>query len=630
MKSGLLKTFKGLCATSMIALGMSGVLSTAPIAADMEGQIRWDLTDLYASGDAWTAAHDAALKEIEKLPALQGTLGESSETLAAASNQISAVYKEVIRLFVYATLKADEDLREAEDQERRSKAQALLSKMGQAVSFTSPETLAIGSEKIEAFIAENKKLANHAFGLRNTLRQEAHTLGLEAEGVMANASNSLAGPRSVYGLLANAAIEWPTITLSTGEEVTLNQAGYSKHRASMNREDRKAVFDAFWDTWKKYEAPFGAMLDSHVKGHVFTAKSRKYDSALASATSGSNIPTDVYKALVKAANDNLPRMHKYLKLRERMLGLEDSHYYDIYPETTALSREFSLDEAKELTLLSLEPFGKEYLDALKKGFAQEWMHVYPQPGKRPGAYMFGSAYDVHPYVLLNYNKGFDDVSTFSHEWGHAVHTMLSKQNNSFENFSYSTYTAELASTTNEVLLQEYMLKQDISDEERLFYIDQALGGIRGTFFRQTMFAEFELKIHEMAEAGEPLSGSKMTQIYLDLLRKYHGHDKGIMTIDEAYAIEWAYIPHFYRNFYVYQYATSITGGTAFAERMREGDASATTDYVNVLKAGGAEHPYYLLKDNGIDLASEKPYAILMTRMDRLMKEAEEILDRMGK
>ncbi|GHF25603.1 oligoendopeptidase F [Kordiimonas sediminis] len=621
------RILKGMMAGTALFAGL-----VAPVvqAVDIEGQIRWDLTDLYASGDAWTAAHDKALEDIKGLAKYQGTLGDSAEQLQKASDEISAVYKEVIRLFVYATLKGDEDMRESADQERLSQARSLFAKMGQAVAFTNPEILTVGSEKIESFIKSNPGLNNHAFTLRDTLRREDHTLGLEAEGVLANAGETLAGPQSIYGLLANAAIEWPTVTLSTGEEVTLNQAGYSKYRAVQNRDDRKKVFDAFWSTWKKYEAPLGATLDNHVKGHIFTAKSRKYDSALASATSGSNIPTTVYKELVAAANENLPAMHAYLKLRQRMLGLDDLHYYDIYPESTALDREFSLDEAKELTLQSLQPFGEEYLAALREGFQQEWMHVYPQPGKRPGAYMFGSAYDVHPYLLLNYNKGFEDVSTFSHEWGHAVHTMLSKKNNSFENFSYSTYTAELASTTNEVLLQEYLLAKDLSDEERLYYIDRALEGIRGTFFRQTMFAEFELKIHELAESGQPLSGQKMTEIYLELLKKYHGHDQGVMTIDDAYGIEWAYIPHFYRNFYVYQYATSITGGTAFAERMREGDGDATTDYVNVLKAGGSEYPYYLLQKNGIDLATREPYDILIGRMNRLMEEASDILDRMGK
>lgn len=608
--------------------------ATAPAPAfAQEGspKIEWDLTDLYASAQAWETERQRVLEEMKELDAFKGRLGESSATLLEAANKVSKIQKAALRLLVYATLNADEDLRNSETQERRTLAQSLFATMGQATAFMAPELLAVGSDKVEDFIAVEPGLANHAFNLRDILRREDHTLGEEAEGVLANAGDVLSGPGQIYGLMANASVPWPSITLSSGEEIKLlNQAAYSRYRAVQNRDDRKAVFDAFWGTWKQYEAMFGATLATHVKGHVFNAKSRGYDNALDSAVSGSNIPTDVYRTLVKSANDNLPSMHRYLKLRQRLLGLDDLNYYDIYPEVTALDRTFTIDDAKEMTLVSLEPFGEKYLDHLKDGFEGQWMHVYPQEGKRPGAYMFGSAYDVHPYVLLNYNGGFEDVSTFSHEWGHAVHTLLSRENQPFENFSYTTFTAELASTTNEVLLQEYMLAKDLPDAERLYYIDRALEGIRGTFFRQTMFAEFELRIHEMQEAGEALSGAKMTALYLDLLKKYHGHDEGVMTIDDAYAIEWAYIPHFYRNFYVYQYATSISGGTAFAERMLAGDETATEDYIKVLEAGGSEYPYDLLKSSKIDLASDEPYTILINRMNRLMDEAEKIMDRMGK
>ncbi|WP_286828405.1 MULTISPECIES: oligoendopeptidase F [Kordiimonas] len=616
--------------TSTALLATTPAVMPAHSADDAQATV-WDLTDLYASPATWEAERQQVLADMKELDAYRGRLGESAATLLEAADKISALQKSALRLLVYATLSADEDLRVSETQERRTLAQSLFAELSQATSFIAPELLEVGPEKVESFIAAEPGLEKHAFNLRDTLRQKDYTLSKEAEKVLANAGDVLSGPGQIYGLMTNASIPWPSITLSNGEEVKLlNQSAYTKYRAVQNRDDRKAVFDAFWGTWKQYEAMLGATLATHVKGHVFGAKSRGYENALAAAVSGSNIPTDVYRTLVDTANDNLPSMHRYLKLRQRLLGLEDLNYYDIYPEVTALDRTFTVDDAKEMTLVSLQPFGEKYLNHLKAGFADDWMHVLPQPGKRPGAYMFGSAYDVHPYVLLNFNGGFEDVSTFSHEWGHAVHTLLSRENQPFENFSYTTFTAELASTTNEVLLQEYMLAKDLPDAERLYYIDRALEGIRGTFFRQTMFAEFELKIHEMQEAGEALSGSKMTAVYLDLLKKYHGHDEGVMTIDEAYAIEWAYIPHFYRNFYVYQYATSISGGTAFAERMLAGDKTATEDYIKVLEAGGSEYPYELLKASKIDLASKTPYEILIGRMNRLMDEAEAILDRMGK
>ena len=623
------RTFIALAAST--ALMSTALQPTSHAFADDAPKIEWDLTDLYASADAWEAERQRVLEEMKEIETFKGKLGKDAKTLLAAMDKLSKVQKEAVRLLVYAVLSADEDLRISEKQEARSMAQSLLSSLNQAAAFVSPELIKVGSKKIEQFIKKEPGLAKHAFGLRDTLRQEKYTLGEEAESVLANAGDVLSGPGQIYGLMANASMPWPTVTLTSGEEVMLNQSAYTKYRAVMNREDRKKVFDTFWGTWKTYEAMLGATLSTHVQGHIFTAKSRGYDSALESAVSGSNIPTEVYRALVKSANDNLPSMHRYLKLRQRLLGLDDLHYYDIYPEVTALDRTFTVDDAKEMTIVSLEPFGEKYLSHLKKGFEGQWMHVYPQPGKRPGAYMFGSAYDVHPYLLLNYNSGFEDVSTFSHEWGHAVHTMLARENQPYEMASYTTFTAELASTTNEVLLQEHMLAKDLPDEERLYYIDRALEGIRGTFFRQTMFAEFELRIHEMAEKGEALSGKKMTELYLELLRKYHGEKEGVMQIDDTYGIEWAYIPHFYRNFYVYQYATSISGGTAFAERMLAGDDdTARDDYISVLEAGGSRYPYELLKDAKIDLASEVPYTTLINRMNRLMDEAEKILDRMGK
>jgi oligoendopeptidase F len=622
-KSALLK------GCSSVFLILSLLLSLNVSAQQKNEQILWDLSELFSSDEDWNKERERLLSAIPELEKHKGKLGRNAETLQQVLDEISALTKAGYRMYIYASMTGDQDLRNSDARENLNQASTVFAQFSQAISWINPEILSIGSEKIEQFIRTNKGLEKHAVGLRDTLRQEAHTLGLEAEQVMANSGEVLGGANSVYSLLTNAAIQWPQIEID-GETITLDQAAYAKFRATPDRELRKQVFDTFWAAWSQFEAPFGQMLDTHIKGHIFNSKSRKYDSTLDAATSSSNIPTTVYKKLVENVNANLPSMHRYLKLRQRMLGLEDMHYYDIYPATTSLEKEFSLDDAKQLTLDSLQPFGDEYLSLLKNGFAGNWMHVYPQPGKRSGAYMQGAAYDVHPYVLLNFNKGFEDVSTFSHEWGHAVHSMLSKQNNTFENYFYSTFTAELASTTNEVLLQEFLFAKKLTDEERLYYIDRALEGVRGTFFRQTMFAEFELTIHEMAENGEPLSGKKMSEVYLALLKKYHGHDQGVMNIDPAYAIEWAYIPHFYSNYYVYQYATSITGGTAFAERMRLGDKNAGKDYLNVLKAGGSQYPYQLLKDNGIDLADDAPYKILMARMNRLMDEAEGLLDKLNR
>lgn len=615
-----------LAASGVILLTMSTPV-VAQQSNDSLKQVEWDLTEIYESLDTWRNQKEQIERRVAELTSFKGRLGESAETLVNALDAISGAEKDVVRLYVYAFLEADEDRRVSATQERRGEAALLLSQLEETTSFVRPELLRVGSSTIERYLDAEPRLARHAFNVRNTLRQEPHTLSDQAEAVIAGTSSMRQGPERIFAMLSSSDMPFPTITLSTGENVRLDQAAYSKHRASHNRVDRRQVFDAYWKTWNAYKATLGQTLDTHVKAHVFEAKVRKYETALDAALAGPNIPAAVYRKLIEVTHRHLPSLHRYFRLRQRMLGLEDLHYYDIYPPLVASRRSFALEEAKALSIASAAPLGNDYVALLKEGFLGDWMHVYPQPGKAPGAYMYGAIYDVHPYLLLNFNGEYDDVSTFAHEWGHAIHTMLSKQQNPYETASYATFTAEIASTTNEVLLQEHMLAQDISDDERLFYLGTALEAVRGTFFRQVMFAEFELKIHELVEQGEALSGDKMSELYEQLVRQYHGSDAGVLTYDPAYAVEWAFIPHFYRNFYVFQYATSIAGGTMFAERLLGGDEDARDDYLAVLSAGGSRYAYELLKEYGIDLATDAPYDALIARMDRVMDEIDAILDR---
>lgn len=624
------------CPSAAVAAGVTVLLlmtTTTATAQDVDDsqseQIEWDLGEIYPSYEAWNSAKTRLEERVEALAAYRGRLGESAATLREAFDAITGTEKELARLYVFAFLKADEDRRVSAAQERRGLAAALLSEFNETVAFVSPELLRVGSQTVQRYLAEEPGLDTHAFNIRNTLRQEPHTLSDETEQVIAATGPVVQGPERIYAMLTSSDMPFPTVTLSTGEEVRLDQAAYSLHRASRNRDDRRLVFDRFWGVWKAYETTLGQTLDTHVKTHVFQAKTRRYDSALDAALSGPNIPTAVYQKLIEATHRHLPSLHRYFRLRQRMLGLDDLHYYDIYPPLVASQRTFDIAESKALMRASAAPLGDHYLELLEKGFTGTWMHVYPQQGKAPGAYMYGDVYDVHPFLLLNHNGQFNDVSTFTHEWGHAIHTMLAQEHHPYETAGYATFTAEIASTTNEVLLQEHMLGQDISDEERLFYLGTVLEAVRGTFFRQVMFAEFELRIHEMVEAGEALSGEKMTAVYEQLLRQYHGADAGVMTIDPAYAVEWAFIPHFYRNFYVFQYATSIAGGTRFAERFLTGDDQARDDYLAVLSAGGSRYAYELLQEYGIDLATDAPYDALIARMDRVMDEIEAILDRKG-
>jgi oligoendopeptidase F len=587
----------------------------------------WDLSDLYSNVDAWESAFADLENRLETVVQYRGTLGESAESMSRALNEISDANKELTRLYIYTSLRQDADQRVAEEQTRFGRAMQLYSNWSEGTSWMNPEILAVGPETVNRYLAEEPGLADFGYMLQDILRMAPYTLDENTEAILAQASMLMSSPEQIYNMYANADIPWPSVTLSNGEEAQLTQAGYTFYRALENRDDRKLVFDRFWNTWQQYGDGMGATLGAEVQANVFSARARNYDSVLQQNLFADGLPSEIYTQLVSQVNDALPIFHRYLDLRGRMLGIDDMQYYDIYPPLVELETgDFTIERSKEIAMEALRPFGDEYLGLLEEGFAQNWMHSHPQPGKTSGAYMSGSAYDVHPYVLLNHNNDYASLSTFAHEWGHAVHTMLAKQNNPWETADYSTFIAEMASTINEILLEEYMIANAQTDEERLFYLGNALESIRGTFYRQTMFAEFELAIHEQVESGQPLNGSSLSQIYGDLLKTYHGHDEGVLNIDETYAIEWAYIPHFYYDFYVFQYSTSITGAAWFAEKFLAGDLQVRDNFLNVLKAGGSDYPHnILLNEAGLDMTQPEAYDPIIRRMISLMDRIEELL-----
>ena len=598
------------------------------LTAPVEEKYIWELSDLYPNLAAWEAARVDAAQQIKVLKKFQGTLGQSSQSLLNASDQISATYKEVVRVYVYANLMADIDTRIAENQERSQLARNLFSDLSAAISWYSPEILTLGDKKISQFLAEEPKLAKHGFGLKDALRRAPHTLENEIETLMAKTSKLTSSANSIYSIFANANMPWPEVTLSDGKKIRLSQAGYTAGRQAASRDDRKMVFETFWSVWKDYEATLGAIMNSQIQGLAFKTETRNYESSLGRALFDDHMPPVVYETLVKEVNQSLPTLHRYFKLRKRMLGIEDEmRYYDIYPPLVNLNKQFTIEDSIEVTRRALKPLGPEYLAAYDLGVKNRWMHVYPSPGKRSGAYMSGGAYDVHPYVLLNHNDDFESASTFAHEYGHAVHSVLANGQQPWETAGYSTFIAETASIMNEMLLQDMVIEEAKTDEEKLFYLGIGLEALRGTFFRQTMFAEFELKINQEVESGNVLTGAKLSSIYLELLKRYHGHDQGVITIDDLYAIEWAYIPHFYYDFYVFQYATSIAAASNLAKKIRTGDQQAQQDFINLLKAGGSDYPYELMRNAGVDMATPSPYRALVERMNNIMDEMETILDR---
>jgi oligoendopeptidase F len=609
--------FAGALATSA---GRAMAATATPEAADKPA---WNLTDLYPTPEAWEAARQKVLAALPRLAAYKGTLGQSADSMAKALDDISAVSKEADRVQVYAGLLGDADLRVAQNQERNSLANDMGSALGSAVSWLSPEVLALSKDKVESFIAANETLRRRfAFSLRDTLRTADHTLDASGEKLLALSGPPLNGPSDIYGQLSSSDIPWPTITLSDGKSVRLDSQGYALNRDAPNRDDRKKVFDAFWGEFNAFKNSMGTTLAAKIRGDVFRTQARGYKTSLARAVDGNGIPESVYRTLVSETDAGLPQLHRYFQLRRRMLKLPDIHYYDIYPPLVSLDRTFTLPEMRTTTLAAVAPLGKDYVRRLSAGTAARWMDPRPRRGKSSGAYMNGSAYDVHPYLLLNLGDKYEDMSTFAHEWGHAMHTELTRANQPYDLSNYPTFTAEIASTCNELLLNQYMLGKARTNQEKLFYLGQRLESLRGTYFRQTMFAEFELKIHEMAEAGEGLSGDAFSKAYLDLLKRYHGPQ---FVIDEPYAIEWAYIPHFYRFFYVYQYATSVTAGTWFAKSILSGGVAERERYLDVLRAGGSDYPTAILQKAGLDMTSPEPYRALIKGFGETIDQIEALL-----
>ena len=609
-------------ACSAIVFAFVGATSVVN-AADAPAQ--WNLSDLYATPQAWSDAYQRARNLVAGLDRYKGTLGKNAEAMLGALTTISDARKEVSRLFVYASLKSDEDLRKAPDVERRQQAGSLFTELAEKTAWLAPEIQGLGEAKVHSFIAQSAQLKQRFdFQLTEALRAAPHTLGVEAESVLAASGDVLSQPFNVFQQLSDAELPYPTLEIA-GKTVRLTQPEYEKYRTSGDRRVRKAVFDAFWTAFKTYQGTFGSNLTTQVMGDVFGARARRFDTALQQALFDENMPERVYRTLVAQANAGLPTLHRYLRLRKRLLGIRDElAYYDNYTPlfTVAIPPRFSVTDAKRLTVEALAPMGDEYLTLLKRGTAAQWSDPYPRDGKRSGAYVNG-AYDVHPYVLLNHNDDFESLTTYAHEWGHAVHTLLAQANQPFEKANYSTFIAESASIANELLLSDYLVRTATTRENKLFYLGQQLESIRTTFFRQVQFAEFQLQMHDLRERGQPLSGATLTENYCALLRRYYGEAQGVMRIDPLYCNEWTYVPHFYFGYYVWQYATSMAGAAQFTEEM-EGTSSAPARdrFLAMLKAGGSDHAYALYRRAGVDLAEPAPYQALLRRMERIMDDIE--------
>jgi oligoendopeptidase F len=608
--------------------------ASRPAAADPEA-LRWNLAPLYPSDDAW-AEHKAALaKGVAGFRARhEGRLGSSAKALADALVQLTELRIQHERLFAYAMMRSDGDLKAARPREMRQEAERLGVELDAAASFVRPEILAVEGARVQAFLKEEPRLAAFDFFLADLLRWKPHTLSAREERIVAQAGELAGAAPAVHGVLTNADIPWPTVKLSTGEQIRLDPAGYQRARTAASPADREKVFRAFFGAVKTYERTLGAALDAQVKAHRFEKDVRGFRSSLESSLFGANLPPAVYHQLLADVNRSLPTLHRYLALRKRMLGLNELRYEDLYaPLVKDVDRRYTPAEGVALTLEAVAPLGAPYVEALRTALDDRWTDFLPRPGKRSGAYSM-AVYAVHPYQLLNYNGQWEDVSTLAHEAGHTMHSALAAKAQPFAKYDYPTFVAEVASTLNENLLLHRVLDRTQDDATRLFLLGRHLETLRTTLFRQTMFAEFELAAHERAEKGEALSGEALSTLYLDLVRKYYGHDQGICRVDAAYGVEWASVPHFFHyDFYVFQYATSLVASTSLAKSLREeataGGAAARDRYLAMLAAGGSRYALELLRDAGVDMTTSAPFTAAMEEMNRVMDDMEAILARGG-
>jgi oligoendopeptidase F len=587
---------------------------------------KWDLTPIYPNDDAWRAAKQNLVAQFPRIETFRGKVTESPQTLRACLDLIATLGKGFNRLSCYASMNSDLDTRNATYLGMEQEMSAIGADFGARSAFIEPEILKVEKATIDEYIAREPGLAIYRHSLYETLRRKDHTGTEGEEKIIADAGLMADTPQTVYGIFSNADFPFAEIEISDGKKVKLDQAAFALHKSAPNRDDRRKVFAAYFGKLNDFHRTFGANLFAEIKKNMFYMKARKYTSCLEHALDGGNIPTAVYNGLIENVNANLATFHRYLKLRKRMLGVEELHYYDLYaPLVRDLDTRYTFEEACQHVLGSLGLLGKEYLEVSRTCFTNRWMDVFPNDGKRSGAYSNGAVYDVHPYILMNYNGKYDDVSTLTHELGHTMHSYFSNKHQPYPTSHYSIFVAEVASTFNEALLMEYMLKTVKDDAVRLSLLGNYLDGIRGTVFRQAQFSEFELAIHTLAEKGEALTGERFSELYDDIVKRYYGHEQGVCCVDDEIKIEWAHIPHFYYHFYVYQYATSFTASAALSEQVLAGDTEATRRYMQLLAAGGSDYPIELLKKAGVDMTTPRPFALTMKKMNRVMDEIEGIL-----
>ncbi len=587
--------------------------------SEVPAENRWKLEDMFASQEQWDAEYKEAKELIRSASGFQGKL-DSPDALKKCFELDDKLSLLTERLYVYAHMRQDEDTAAPTYQALSQKAKKLGVEAGEATSFITPEILALPDEKLDQFIAD-PSLSDYTFTLKEMKREKAHILSKAEEALLAQVGTLAQAPQTVFSMLNNADLKFPKIKNEEGKEVDLTHGSYIQFLESPDREVRKNAFKAVYETYGKQKNTIAATLSANVNKNVFYSRVRKYPSVLEMSLYGDNIPKEVYTNLIDTIHESLPLMHRYMKLRQKLLGVDELHMYDLFaPLVDEYKMDITFDEAKKITKEGLKPLGEDYLSVLQEGYDKGWIDVYENENKRTGAYSWG-AYGTHPFVLLNHNDNLNSMFTLAHEMGHALHSYYSDNALKYRDAQYTIFLAEVASTTNEALLMDYLLKKSTDPKEKMYLLTYYADQFRTTVFRQTMFAEFEKIIHQRAEEGESLTPQDLSSIYYDLNVKYYGKD---MVIDKEIEMEWARIPHFYNSFYVYKYATGFSAATSFAKQILEDGKPAVDKYLGFLKSGGSDYSINILSKAGVDMSSPAPIREAMSVFESVIEQMEQL------
>jgi oligoendopeptidase F len=583
----------------------------------------WRLEDIFANDEAWEKEFNEVKEQLPGVQEFQGKLGENADQLYNALQLQDKLLERLGRLYTYAHMRYDQDTTNSFYQGLDDRIKNLYSQAGSALAYIVPEILAVDEDKIKGFLQEKEELKLYEHALEEINLQRPHVLSAEQEALLAEASEVMSSPSNTFGMLNNADLEFPSIKDENGEEVEITHGRYIRFLESEDRRVREDAFKAVYKTYGSFKNTFSSTLSGNIKKDNFNARVRKYDSARHAALAANNIPESVYENLVNTVNDNLHLLHRYVKLRRKVLGVEKLHMYDLFtPLVKNVKMEIPYAEAKDYVLKGLEPLGEEYNNVLKEGFENRWVDVYENKGKRSGAYSSG-AYGTNPYILMNWQDNVNNLFTLAHEFGHSVHSYYTRKTQPYPYGSYSIFVAEVASTCNEALLNDYMLKTIDDEQKRLYLLNHYLEGFRGTVFRQTMFAEFEHMIHQKAQNNEALTADSLTKDYYELNKKYFGEED--IVIDEEIGLEWSRIPHFYYNYYVYQYATGFSAATALSKQILEEGQPAVERYIEFLKSGSSDYPIEVLKKAGVDMTSSTPIEEALKVFEEKLNEMEALL-----